>query len=70
VLPRLIGQAIARRVGRNGCTRVQARALLARVAEASPGTGRTEHLAITPIEVSLGIVPCSHDEIAAGKGRP
>jgi len=39
------------------------------VVEASPGPGLTEHLAIAQTEVSLRIVPCSHHEIPAGKGR-
>jgi hypothetical protein len=41
-----------------------------RVVEAPPGHGRTEHLAITPIEVSLRVVPRSHDGIPPGKARP
>jgi len=36
---------------------------LVRVAEASPGAGLTEHLAVSAIEVPLRTVPRSDDEI-------
>ena len=69
MLPCLIGQAIAPRVDQNGCTRVQAWTVLARVAEALPGRGRKQ-LKISVIKVTVRTVPRSNDEIPARTTRP